>query len=95
MGSIEFACHPASSLREIRRWRARGRTIAYGALGSRVRSVAAARRRPRLTEIADGPRPSRKTVGTRKARILDRLNMASTAELVRCAVEHRLLDDQS
>lgn len=47
-----------------------------------------------LTEIAERLHLSVKTVSTHKARLLDKMNMASTAELVRYAVEHRLLDDQ-
>jgi DNA-binding NarL/FixJ family response regulator len=35
-----------------------------------------------------------KTISTHKARILEKMAMASTAELVRYAVERRLLDDQ-
>jgi len=48
-----------------------------------------------LTEIAERLHLSVKTVSTHKARLLDKMNMASTAELVRYAVEHRLLDDQA
>ena len=36
-----------------------------------------------------------KTISTHKARILEKMAMASTAELVRYAVEHCLLDDQA
>ena len=48
-----------------------------------------------ITEIADRLRLSVKTVSTHKSRILEKMAMASTAELVRYAVEHRLLDDQA
>jgi DNA-binding NarL/FixJ family response regulator len=47
-----------------------------------------------ITEIAEGLHVSVKTVSTHKARILEKMAMASTAELVRYAIEHRLLDDQ-
>jgi len=47
-----------------------------------------------ITEIAAALRLSVKTVSTHKARILEKMAMASTAELVRYAVEQRLLDDQ-
>jgi len=46
-----------------------------------------------ITEIAEGLHVSVKTISTHKARILEKMAMASTAELVRYAVEHRLLDD--
>jgi DNA-binding NarL/FixJ family response regulator len=48
-----------------------------------------------ITEIAEGLHVSVKTISTHKARILEKMGMASTAELVRYAVEHRLLDDQA
>ena len=48
-----------------------------------------------LTEIAASLHVSVKTISTHKARILDKMGMASTAELVRYAVEQRLLDDQA
>ena len=47
-----------------------------------------------ITEIAEALRLSVKTISTHKARILEKMAMASTAELVRYAVEQRLLDDQ-
>ncbi len=47
-----------------------------------------------ITEIAAALRLSVKTVSTHKARILEKMAMASTAELVRYAVKQRLLDDQ-
>lgn len=47
-----------------------------------------------ITEIADRLHLSVKTVSTHKSRILEKMAMAGTAELVRYAVEHRLLDDQ-
>jgi DNA-binding NarL/FixJ family response regulator len=37
---------------------------------------------------------SAKTVSTHKTRILEKMNLTSTAELVRYALEHKLLDDQ-
>jgi DNA-binding NarL/FixJ family response regulator len=43
-----------------------------------------------ITDIADGLHLSVKTVSTHKTRILQKMNMASTAELVRYAVEHKL-----
>jgi len=48
-----------------------------------------------ITEIAEGLHVSVKTISTHKARILEKMAMASTAELVRYAVEHCLLDDQA
>jgi DNA-binding NarL/FixJ family response regulator len=47
-----------------------------------------------ITEIAEALHLSVKTISTHKARILEKMAMASTAELVRYAVERRLLDDQ-
>jgi DNA-binding NarL/FixJ family response regulator len=47
-----------------------------------------------ITEIAEALHLSVKTISTHKARILEKMAMASTAELVRYAVEQRLLDDQ-
>src|SRR5262249_50998089 len=44
-----------------------------------------------VTEIAAGLHVSVKTVSTHKARILEKMAMGSTAELVRYAMEHRLL----
>jgi DNA-binding NarL/FixJ family response regulator len=44
------------------------------------------------TEIADRLHVSVKTVSTHKARILQKLNLDSTAALVRYALEHDLLD---
>jgi DNA-binding NarL/FixJ family response regulator len=48
-----------------------------------------------ITDIAERLHVSVKTVSTHKARILEKMAMTSTAELVRYAVEHRLLDDQA
>lgn len=48
-----------------------------------------------LSEIAAALHVSVKTISTHKTRILEKMAMASTAELVRYAVEHRLLDDQA
>ena len=42
------------------------------------------------TEIGDRLHLSVKTVSTHKSRILEKLNLGSTAELVRYALEHRL-----
>jgi DNA-binding NarL/FixJ family response regulator len=47
-----------------------------------------------ITGIAAALHLSVKTISTHKARILEKMAMASTAELVRYAVEQRLLDDQ-
>jgi len=44
------------------------------------------------TEIAAQLRLSVKTVSTHKTHILEKMNLGSTAELVRYALEHRLLD---
>ena len=46
-----------------------------------------------LTEIADGLHLSVKTVSTHKTHVLQKMNMSGTAELVRYALEHQLLDD--
>ena len=48
-----------------------------------------------LTAIADRLHLSVKTISTHKTHILAKMNMASTAELVRYALEHKLLDGQS
>ncbi len=45
-----------------------------------------------ITDIADALHLSVKTVSTHKTRVLQKMNMASTAELVRYALENRLLD---
>lgn len=45
-----------------------------------------------ITDIAEQLHLSVKTVSTHKARILQKMNMQSLAELVRYAVEHRLVD---
>lgn len=45
-----------------------------------------------VTDIADRLNLSAKTVSTHKTRILEKMGLASTAELVRYAVEHDLLD---
>ncbi len=45
-----------------------------------------------LTAIAEGLHLSVKTVSTHKTHILQKMNMSSTAELVRYALEHRLMD---
>lgn len=46
-----------------------------------------------VTEIGQALRLSVKTVSTHKARILQKMESASAADLVRYAVEHGLLDD--
>lgn len=46
-----------------------------------------------VTDIAERLCLSVKTVSTHKARILQKMNMGSTAELVRYAVKHRLVRD--
>jgi DNA-binding NarL/FixJ family response regulator len=48
-----------------------------------------------VTEIAGALSVSVKTVSTHKARILQKLNLAGTADLVRYAIEHGLLDEQA
>ena len=45
-----------------------------------------------VTDIADALNISVKTVSTHKARMLQKLNVAGTAELVRYAIEHGLAD---
>ena len=45
-----------------------------------------------ITDIGESLHLSVKTVSTHKTRILQKMNMASTAELVRYALEHKLLD---
>ena len=47
-----------------------------------------------VTEIADGLHLSVKTVSTHKARILEKLDLTGTAELVRYAIEHGLTDER-
>jgi DNA-binding NarL/FixJ family response regulator len=44
-----------------------------------------------ITEIAENLHLSVKTVSTHKTRVLQKMNMGSTAELVRYALEHQLL----
>jgi DNA-binding NarL/FixJ family response regulator len=46
-----------------------------------------------VTDIANELNLSVKTVSTHKARILEKMNMSSAAELVRYAIRHRLVDD--
>jgi DNA-binding NarL/FixJ family response regulator len=48
-----------------------------------------------VTEIADALNLSVKTVSTHKARILQKLDLAGTAELVRYAIEHGLTDERA
>lgn len=45
-----------------------------------------------LTDIAQSLHLSVKTVSTHKTRILQKMNLSSTADLVRYALEHQLLD---
>jgi DNA-binding NarL/FixJ family response regulator len=45
-----------------------------------------------VTEIGAALNVSVKTISTHKARILDKMELASQAELVRYAVERRLID---
>jgi DNA-binding NarL/FixJ family response regulator len=47
-----------------------------------------------VSEIAAALHLSVKTISTHKARVLEKMAMASTAELVRYAVAHRLLDGE-
>ena len=46
-----------------------------------------------ITDIAQALHLSVKTVSTHKTRLLQKMRMASTAELVRYAIEHKLLSD--
>jgi DNA-binding NarL/FixJ family response regulator len=48
-----------------------------------------------VTEIAAALSVSVKTVSTHKARILQKLNLSGTADLVRYALEHGLADDRA
>jgi len=48
-----------------------------------------------VTEIADALNVSVKTVSTHKARILQKLNLTGTADLVRYALEHGLADERA
>ena len=48
-----------------------------------------------VTEIAEALSVSVKTVSTHKARILQKLNLSGTAELVRYALEHGLADEKA
>lgn len=47
-----------------------------------------------VTEIADALALSVKTVSTHKARIMQKMNLANPAELIRYALDHGLLEDQ-
>ena len=73
---------------------ATGDPLPHAALSDReyevLRHIVAGRT---ITDIADVLNLSVKTVSTHKARILQKLNLAGTAELVRYAIEHRLTDD--
>jgi DNA-binding NarL/FixJ family response regulator len=46
-----------------------------------------------VTDIANELNLSVKTVSTHKARILEKMNISTTADLVRYAIKHRLVDD--
>ena len=46
-----------------------------------------------VTDIADRLNLSVKTVSTHKARIMQKMNMTNPAELIRYAINHRLVDD--
>lgn len=75
---------------------ATGDSLPHAALSDReyevLRHIVAGRT---ITDIADVLNLSVKTVSTHKARILQKLNLAGTAELVRYAIEHRLTDDKA
>ena len=47
-----------------------------------------------ITDIGDQLNLSVKTVSTHKANILQKMNMAGTAELIRYAISHRLIDEK-
>jgi DNA-binding NarL/FixJ family response regulator len=47
-----------------------------------------------ISDIGDMLNLSVKTVSTHKANILQKMNMAGTAELIRYAISHRLIDEQ-
>ena len=47
-----------------------------------------------LNAIAEQMHLSPKTISTYKARLLQKLGLANTAELVRYAIDHRLLEDR-
>ena len=69
----------------------RRQAAARGALGPRVRGAAPAGEGLGPTEIAERLHLSVKTVSTHKTRILEKLNLGSTAELVRYALEQKLV----
>jgi DNA-binding NarL/FixJ family response regulator len=48
-----------------------------------------------VTDIAEALSVSVKTISTHKARILQKLNLAGTADLVRYAIEHGLTDERA
>ena len=48
-----------------------------------------------VTDIAEALNVSVKTISTHKARILQKLNLSGTADLVRYAIEHGLTDEQA
>jgi len=47
-----------------------------------------------ISDIGEMLNLSVKTVSTHKANILQKMNMAGTAELIRYAINHRLVDEQ-
>jgi len=75
---------------------ATGDSLPHAALSDReyevLRHIVAGRT---ITDIADVLNLSVKTVSTHKARILQKLNLAGTAELVRYAIEHGLTDEKA
>ncbi|HEV8095230.1 MAG TPA: response regulator transcription factor [Burkholderiales bacterium] len=75
---------------------ATGESLPHAALSDReyevLRHIVAGRT---ITDIADVLNLSVKTVSTHKARILQKLNLAGTAELVRYAIEHHLTDENA
>lgn len=75
---------------------ATGDSLPHAALSDReyevLRHIVAGRT---ITDIADVLNLSVKTVSTHKARILQKLNLAGTADLVRYAIEHGLTDERA
>lgn len=49
----------------------------------------------RVSDIAAAMHLSPKTVSTYRSRILEKLQLASNAELARYCISHRLLDEQT
>ena len=48
-----------------------------------------------VSDIAAALHLSPKTVSTHKTRILEKMNLSNQAELIRYAIEHRLVDSAS